>query len=627
MDDPRKPPRPTPSLLGPAQSICLAAALLLLSGTAAAQCLECHADAVDSTTVAHSAHGSLACTDCHTHATPLPHAADMPPVDCGGCHGDVAATYRYHGFEREKPGGLMPDCSDCHGTHDILPPSDPGSRVNPANLPTTCAHCHEDSTIVGKFHIPMIEPVRIYETSVHARPRDDGSGPIATCIDCHSPAGTAHKILAPINPSSTIYHFSIPATCGRCHQQIEADYRQGVHGQAAAKGETDAPVCTYCHGAHAILATDDPDSRVNPIRVSLTVCAPCHADEQLNVRYGFPVDIMESWRHSYHGLKSTAGDPRVANCSSCHGAHLILPRSDPASSVAPANVQATCEKCHPDISPELAHIPIHATDGIFLNATGRAFRTIYVVAIIVIIGAMVVHWLLDLRKRIQVLNEGPQVRRMTRNELWQHTLLMVSFTILTVTGFAFHYSGSWWARKLFGWPGGFEMRHVLHLVAGAVFIGTAIWHAGYLFSSRGTRFLRDIFPRPRDFRQFFETMACDLGLRQERPRFGRFSYVEKAEYWALVWGTVVMVVTGVALWFSTTVESVLSLGAIGVMLVIHFYEATLAGLAILIWHFYSTIFNPPVYPNNPSWYTGKMPEAMYRDEHPDHPSPVEPERP
>jgi len=110
-------------------------------------------------------------------------------------------------------------------------------------------------------------------------------------------------------------------------------------------------------------------------------------------------------------------------------------------------------------------------------------------------------------------------------------------------------------------------------------------------------------------------MAYDLGLRKDEPEFGRFSYIEKAEYWALVWGTIVMTVTGVALWFGTTTENLLEVGAVGVMLVIHFYEAILAGLAILIWHFYSTIFNPPVYPNNPSWYTGKMPLEMYRNEH------------
>jgi cytochrome b subunit of formate dehydrogenase len=393
-----------------------------------------------------------------------------------------------------------------------------------------------------------------------------------------------------------------------------------VHGQAAARGETDTPVCTDCHGDHSILPVSDPRSPVSPTAVSLTVCAPCHESRQLNVKYGLPTNILQSWRHSYHGLKSTDGDPRVANCSSCHRAHLILPESDPASSIAPAQVQATCARCHPSISPQLARIEIHRETGIFLNRAGHAARAIYLVAILVIIGAMVIHWLIDLRKRIRVLNQGEQVVRMSRDELGQHTLLMVSFTLLAITGFAFHYSGSWWTKLLFGWPGGFLARRWIHLVSAGLFFASAAWHVRYLFTTEGRRFLRDVWPRGQDFAQFFHTMAYDLDLRSERPRFGRFSYIEKAEYWALVWGAVVMTVTGLALWFGTVTEHLLKVGALGVMLVVHFYEAILAGLAILIWHLYSTIFNPPVYPNNPSWYTGKMPRSMFREEHPDDPS-------
>jgi cytochrome b subunit of formate dehydrogenase len=609
-------------------------AVLILPRYLTAQCLDCHGDPdlaasdstgkevslyVDSTVFVGSIHGFLECSDCHTAATVLPHPQRMPLVDCGACHDDIAAVYQYHGFKMEKPGELYPDCHDCHGTHSILPPTDPNSTVNPDNLHSTCGRCHENKSIVGPYHIPMIMPVEIYETSVHSRPRNEGSGPVATCIDCHSSEGTAHHILAPIYPNSTIYHFNISGTCGQCHQQVRDEYERGVHGQAAVRGETDTPVCIDCHGSHAILPVDDPKSRVNPVRVSLTVCAPCHEDEQLNIKYGLPTNIMRSWRHSYHGLKSTDGDPRVANCSSCHRAHLILPASNPVSSISHDNVHSTCSKCHVSITPELARIEIHKTTGVFLNKTGETFRAIYIVAIFVIIGAMVTHWLINLRKRIWMLNHGEQVVRMSRNELWQHTALMITFTVLTITGFAFHYSGSWWARMLFGWPGGFIVRRNVHLVAAVLFIATAVWHVVYLFSQRGRQFLRDMFPNPKDFRQFFQTMAYDLGLRREEPRFGRFSYIEKAEYWALVWGTVVMIVTGTALWFSGTTESLLEVGALGVMLVIHFYEAILAGLAILIWHLYSTIFNPPVYPNNPSWYTGKMPLEMYRAEHADDP--------
>ncbi len=612
----------------------LLAGVLLLPNLLAAQCLDCHGDRnfnttdstgktvslyVDSTVFANSIHDGLNCTDCHTAAVNLPHPDNMPPVDCGGCHTDVAAIYQYHGLNKETPGKLFPDCHHCHGTHDILEPSDPKSKANPNNLPATCGGCHEDETIVGPYNIPMIEPVEIYQTSVHSRIQGSDSALVATCIDCHSTEKTAHEILAPIYPKSTIYHFNISRTCGRCHQQIQSEYERGVHGQAAARGETDTPICIDCHGSHAILPVNDPESRVSPTRTSLTVCAPCHEDDQLNIKYGLPTNIMQSWRHSYHGLKSTDGDPDVANCSSCHRAHLILPVSDSASSISIANVQSTCAKCHSSISPQLARIEIHKTSGVFLNKTGRTVSTIYISAIIVIIGAMMIHWLINLRKQIQLLNQGKQVVRMNRNELWQHTALMVTFTLLAVTGFAFHYSGSWWVRLLFGWPGGFIARRTIHLVAAVLFMATAVWHLVYLFGRRGWCFLHDIFPRIKDFQQFFQTMAYDLGLRREPPRFGRFSYIEKAEYWALVWGTVIMTITGAALWFGTITENILKVGALGVMLVIHFYEAILACLAIFIWHFYSTIFNPPVYPNNPSWYTGKMPLEMYREEHPNDP--------
>jgi len=603
-------------------------------------CSMCHADTsltksgpqgrtislyINGTVFENSVHGPLGCQACHSGITDVPHAEQLPKVDCGSCHTDVAAAYKWHGSQKEVPGQLMPDCYNCHSKHDILAPSDKNSTVNPVNLPKTCGHCHENPAIVGQYHIPMITPVKVFEESVHSRELPDSNRLAATCIDCHSVEGTAHVILPPINPTSSIYHFNIPQTCGRCHKTIMERYNAGIHGRAAAKGETDSPVCTGCHSDHEILPVNDPRSRVSPTKVSMTTCAPCHDQRILNVKYGFPENLLQSWLHSYHGLKSTDGDPNVANCSSCHRAHLVLPAGDSLSSIAPQNRQATCAKCHPSITAQLAGIPIHQTPGVFLNPTGRTIRWIYIVAIFIIIGAMFIHWQIDLHKQVRLLNRKKQIVRMRRDELWQHTLLMVTFTVLAVTGFAFHYSGSWWAKFLFGWDGGFMVRRMIHRVAAVLFMLTAVWHILYLFKKRGREFLTDIFPRVRDFKQFMETMAYDLGWRKEPPRFGRFSYIEKAEYWALVWGTVVMTFTGILLWFGGFTEKIFHIGALGILLVIHFYEAILASLAILIWHLYSTIFNPPVYPNNPSWYTGKMPEEMYRHEHPEDPIFREPE--
>jgi len=348
-------------------------------------------------------------------------------------------------------------------------------------------------------------------------------------------------------------------------------------------------------------------------------CSPCHESVRLTEKYGVPAGRLRTFIDTYHGLKSKAGDVTVANCASCHGAHRILPHTDPTSTIHQDNLQRTCGVCHPAISPALAQTPIHETPGITRTPIANLFREIYIVAIIVIIGTMVIHWLIDLRKQIQRVSQKKQITRMTYGELWQHNLLMVSFITLALTGFSLRFSESWWVRLLFGWEGGFPLRGIVHRVAAVVFILTAVWHMIYLASARGRQFMRDMFPTKNDFGQFFQMLGYNLNIREDQPRFGRFSYVEKAEYWALVWGTVVMIFTGFFLWFDDIAVKWFPKGFLDVMLVVHYYEAWLASLAVLIWHMYSTVFSPSVYPMNPSWYTGKMPLEVYQHEHPEDP--------
>jgi cytochrome b subunit of formate dehydrogenase len=233
---------------------------------------------------------------------------------------------------------------------------------------------------------------------------------------------------------------------------------------------------------------------------------------------------------------------------------------------------------------------------------------------------MVLHWLLDLgRHLLTVFRTKPQIRRMRSHEVWQHSLLMVSFIVLVFSGFALRYSDGWLSRLFFGWRGGFELRGTIHRVSAVLFMMTVLWHLAFLVAAkRGREFMRDMMPERGDFRQFGEKLLYNLGRRPAPPRFSRFSYVEKAEYWALLWGTIVMIVTGLMLWFDNQVVHYVPKGMLDVALVVHFWEAWLATLAILIWHMYSTVFSPHVYPMNPSWITGTMPESMYKHEHPDH---------
>jgi len=109
--------------------------------------------------------------------------------------------------------------------------------------------------------------------------------------------------------------------------------------------------------------------------------------------------------------------------------------------------------------------------------------------------------------------------------------------------------------------------------------------------------------------------AYYLGVRQVKPKVARFGYAEKAEYWAVIWGTFIMGLTGLMIWFKISVFSFLARWWIDIALAVHFYEALLATLAIVVWHLYHVIFDPDVYPVNFAFIDGRVSEELYREEH------------
>jgi cytochrome b subunit of formate dehydrogenase len=123
-------------------------------------------------------------------------------------------------------------------------------------------------------------------------------------------------------------------------------------------------------------------------------------------------------------------------------------------------------------------------------------------------------------------------------------------------------------------------------------------------------------PTLKDAQDVKGMMRYYLGLTHEKPKFGRFGYVEKSEYWALVWGTIVMGTTGVIMWFDNTFISIFSKYGYDISRTIHFYEAWLAMLAIIVWHFYAVIFNPDIYPMNVAWFKGTISRTEMEEEHP-----------
>ena len=596
-------------------------------------CLACHhagatiADAtgkqinigVDATKLKHSIHGGVfACVDCHTDIKSIPHTAPPAKVTCAQCHADAQLAYSnsYHAKPVKSATGTGPaaNCEDCHGgAHEVLAGDDKKSPVNHSNIPATCGRCHGQKFLM-ESNGESAQAFLSYQESVHGRAVENGSQKAAVCTDCHG----AHEILPASDAKSPIYKASVPVTCGKCHAQIATTFNQSIHGQAIARGNQLAPVCTDCHGIHSIKKHTDPNSPAAEQNLSRDTCARCHEGVRLSQEFGVPGGRVTSYFDSYHGLAAEGGSVVAANCSSCHGVHNILPSSDARSTINKANLDETCGKCHKGVTQKFTLTKVHMDQGL-THDTGtvvvRWVRLIYILLIVAVIGAMFLHnaiiWRAKAIAKRRVQN--PFMTRMTVNQRWQHLILLTSFIVLVITGFALKFPNSWIAEML---GNGERLRSVIHRVAGVVLIAAGIYHVFYLAMTReGRKLIWDFAPRPKDVFDAWGTMRYYLGLSKVRPQFGRFNYAEKAEYWALVWGTGLMGVTGVMMWAKVWVGNLTARWWVDVATAIHFYEAILATLAIVVWHFYQVFLDPDVYPMNWAWWDGKMPVEQYRHEH------------
>ena len=595
-------------------------------------CLGCHASPalttqangktvslyVDPAKMKHSIHGQMfACVDCHKDVKGFIHETPPKKITCAECHADAQTAYEHslHAKPVKADGAAAANCQDCHGgAHEIVGADDPKSPINHNNIPYTCGRCHGQKFLMEGAG-QSSQAFASYQESVHGQATEKGSKKAAVCTDCH---GT-HGILPANDAQSPIYKFNVPATCGKCHTDIADTFTQSIHGQAIAHGNGQAPVCTDCHGIHSIKAPADPNSPASVMNLSRDTCARCHEGVRVSQEFGVPGNRVTSYFDSYHGLAAEGGSVVAANCSSCHGVHDILPSSDPRSSINRANLDATCGKCHQGVTQKFTQTRVHLQDGErggdIDSLAVRWIRWIYLVLIVLVIGAMFVHNAIIWRSKAAARRrmQNPMMERMTENQRWQHLILLTSFIILVITGFALKFPESWFAHVL---GMGEKLRSVIHRTAGVVLIGAGIYHLFYLaYAREGRRLLRDLAPEPRDAFDLWGTMRYYLGMSQEKPKFGRFSYAEKAEYWARVWGTALMGLTGVMLWAKVLVGDLLARWWVDVATAIHFYEAILATLAIVVWHFYQVFFDPDVYPMNWAWWDGKMPVEQYRHEH------------
>ena len=566
-------------------------------------------------------------------ASPIP----SPILQCQGCHGPgkqlpylagslfhAAPHAGYdHSFHAQavRNGVKAAACLDCHAKNGdmstMLPPNDPKSTINRANIAETCGRCHGDKSAMKGSGISN-RPFLSYRESVHAKAIARGNMSAAVCTDCHG----SHDIESASNQQSSIAKVNIPNTCGKCHSAEATEFAQSVHGQAVARGVSRAPVCTDCHGIHDIAMPFDHTTASATTAIATDSCAKCHEGVTLTQEFGVASGRVSSYRDSYHGLASQLGSKVVANCASCHGVHNILPSSDPRSMISANNLQQTCGQCHVGASANFTQGKVHLTSELVSNVTShdigargtQIVRWIYLPLIVLTIGGMALHNALVWRKKFAARrSQRRTIVRLTRNQRAQHWLLLTSFIVLVLSGFALQYPDSLLASLL----GSNEfIRRIIHRVAAIVMILVGAYHLGYLAISKdGRKWVKDMFPRWKDVKDVTGNFAYYLGIAKTKPKIARFGYAEKAEYWAVLWGTLVMGLTGLMIWFKIGIFGFLARGWIDIALAVHFYEAVLATLAIIVWHFYHVIFDPDVYPVNFAVIDGRISEELYQEEH------------
>ncbi len=337
-----------------------------------------------------------------------------------------------------------------------------------------------------------------------------------------------------------------------------------------------------------------------------------------------PYANVYKYNHDVYPARAALG---ANGCSDCHAANspffatatLEYPFDEDARPVKRAQYELMGYRGRP-----------RQYDGI-PGTTATFFRALVIIAL----TGLFIHIVLDLFARLRERKKPTRtanleretdepIQRFNVHYLAQHFLLMVGVVLLIFSGvfqWGLRYPGASWAAALTGAWGGIDLWRVVHRVGGAVLILVCAYHLVYtLVHPEGRRDFVLMLPRWRDFRDFGANVMWFVGGRPEPPRFGRFSYVEKLDYWAEYWGGIIMIGTGLCMWFPQVLQRLAHTRAamlLDAFKEAHSYEALLAFLAIVIWHFYNVHLRPGRFPGSLFWIHGRITREEADREHPE----------
>jgi len=331
-----------------------------------------------------------------------------------------------------------------------------------------------------------------------------------------------------------------------------------------------------------------------------------------------PYANVHKYSHDVYPAKAALG---AKGCGDCHSksSHFFFAKT--VKYPFDGNAQPITE-------PQFTLLGYNGTPKIYSSAA-RATAGFFRWLTIIVVAGLFIHIILDFFARLRlhrseelaVTATEKTVQRFNTHYLTQHLLLIISVLLMVISAiflWGLRYSGANWAAALTGALGGVEFWRLVHRAGALVLIFTSCYHLIYsLIHPEGRRDFMLMIPTAKDFRDFGHNVLWFVGLRKERPQFGRFSYFEKFDYWAVFWGCAIMIVSGLALWapeiFRLIIPSA-SPAFFEAMKEAHSHEAVLAVLAIFIWHIYNVHFRPDRFPGTLFWIHGRIsPNEMLRD--------------
>lgn len=202
-------------------------------------------------------------------------------------------------------------------------------------------------------------------------------------------------------------------------------------------------------------------------------------------------------------------------------------------------------------------------------------------------------------------------KRFTINQRIEHIIFFATFILLAYTGFPLKFPDEWWSRWMIASVGGFDNRTLIHHISGLIMLGVGAYHIIYHILLEKPRF--DILFNPNDLKDIKQHIKYLIKDTNEHPKFGRYTWKQKFEYFGAGFGILIMGFTGMLMWNPFESMKYFPIGFIQMANLFHTWEAVLASLAIFIGHLYDEHLGK--FPNM-SWFTGVISEKEMMHEHP-----------